>query len=127
MHRTVVIRVGPVAQVRRELKEDLAGIVRGARVRHRREIWFPSLAQLASVLTERRLELVRLIHRARPRSVAHLARLAGRSTKPVEADLRALEKVGLVKLVPAGTVRRPVAEYDRIQLWGDIAIARAAA
>lgn len=127
MSRTVVLRIGSVAQARRELKEDLETIVSGERVRHRREIWFTSLAQLASVLTERRLELLRLIHRKHPRSVAHLARFARRGARSTEADLRALAQLGLVQLVSAGAVQRPVAGYDRIHLAADIAIARAAA
>ncbi len=127
MSRTVVIRVGSIEEVRRELKEDIEVIVRGERVSHSREIWFSSLRHVASVLTERRLELLRLVHRKRPRSVTHLAHLSGRSVKAVGADVRALAEIGLVKLVATRTAQRPVASYDRIHLAGDIAIARAAA
>jgi predicted transcriptional regulator len=125
--RTVVIRVGPVEQSRRELKGELAAIVRGEPVGSRREIWFPNLAQLAAVLTESRLELLRLIHEKHPASVARLARSAGCAKKSIEADLQALADVGLVKLVVAGRLVRPLAQYDRIQLAGDIAVGRAAA
>jgi predicted transcriptional regulator len=127
VNRTVVIRVGSVAQARRELREDLAALVRGARVRHRREIWFASLAQAARTLTERRLELLQLICRRRPRSTADLARAVGRPVKSVEADIRVLVQLGLVKLVGTRIGERPVAQYDRIHLAGDIAVARAAA
>ena len=127
MSRTVVIRVGPVDQARRELKADLAAITRGERVRRRREIWFASLAELAAILTERRLALLRLMYQKQPRSMAQLARLADRGVKGVEADVRALAQTGLVKLVATRTGQRPVAGFDRIHLAGDIALARAAA
>ncbi|OGT26977.1 MAG: hypothetical protein A2Z17_03990 [Gammaproteobacteria bacterium RBG_16_66_13] len=127
MSRTVVIRIGPAEQARRELRESLVAMLAGERVPRRREIWFPSLQHLASVLTERRLELLRLIHRRRPRSVAQLARLAKRGARAVEGDLRVLAEAGLVKVVATGTTKRPVAGYDRIRLAGNIPIARAAA
>jgi predicted transcriptional regulator len=125
--RTVVIRVGSVEQARRELKAALTAIVEGERVHQRREIWFATLGQLASVLSERRLEVLRLVHRKRPRSLGQLARLAGRRAEPVRADVRALAEAGLVKLVGVGAAQRPVAAYDRIHLAGDIALARDAA
>lgn len=127
MKRTVVIRVGPVEQSRRELKGELAAIMRGEPVGSRREIWFPNLTQLAAVLTERRLELLRLIHEKHPASIARLARSAGRAMKSIDADLQALADVGLVKLVVVGKLVRPLAQYDRIHLAGDIALGRAAA
>jgi predicted transcriptional regulator len=126
VNRTVVIRVGPAEQARRELKEDLAAITAGDRLKERREIWFPSLAQLASVLTEGRLALLQLIHEKHPASVARLARLAGRSEKSTAADLQTLADVGLLKLVSARGGQRPVARYDRIHLAGDITLGRAA-
>lgn len=127
MNRTVVIRIGPAEEPRRELKADLAAMMAGEQVRRRREIWFPSLEQLASVLTNKRLELLRLIHRRRPQSVMQLARLAKRGVRAVECDLRILARAGLVKVIETGTTKRPVAGYDRIHLAGDIPIARAAA
>ena len=127
MSRTVVLRVGSAEQSRKELSDALATIGRGEPLVRVREIWFSSLGQLAATLTERRLELLRLIRRKRPKSVGDLARLAGRGTRAIETDLQALALAGLVKLVTTGKVKRPVAGYDRIHLAGDITIARAAA
>jgi len=125
--RTVVIRVGTAEQVRRELQQHWGALQRGERTHQPREIWFSSIAQLATVLTEKRLELLRLIRRRRPRSVSHLASLAQRAVKAVERDVQALERAALVRLVGSGKTRRPVASCDRIHLAGDIDIARAAA
>ncbi len=127
MGRTVVIRVGPVEQARRELREDLSALERGARVHRRREIWFANLNDAAKALSERRLMLLRLLCQKRPQSEADLARLAGRSVRGVGIDLRALVRVGLVEMITNGKHPRPVAVYDRIQLAADIALMRAAA
>ena len=127
MSRTVVIRVGPVEQARREFKEDVATLERGGRVRRQREIWFANLNDAAKALSERRLALLRLLCQKRPRSEADLARLAGRSLRSVVTDLRALARVGLVEIVANGRHQRPVAAYDRIHLAGDIPLVRVAA
>ena len=126
MNRTVVIRGGPAEQARRELKADLAAITAGDRLKARREIWFPSLAQLAAVLTEERLELLQVVHDRRPASIARLAQLAGRSQESTAADLQTLAGVGLIELVSARGGQRPVARYDSIHLAGDITLGRAA-
>ena len=76
MSRTVVIRVGPVEQARREFKEDVATLERGGRVRRQREIWFANLHDAAKALSERRLALLRLLCQKRPRSEADLAQRA---------------------------------------------------
>jgi predicted transcriptional regulator len=125
--RTIVIRVGTAEQARKELKGTLTGIVRGTWVKQRREIWFPSLARAAAILSEQRLVLLRIIAQRRPRSIPEIARLAGRPAKDVQSDLRVLTGAGLVDLVGTGAKQRPVAAFDRLQLAGDIDIARAAA
>jgi predicted transcriptional regulator len=106
---------------------DVLAITRGQRVRHRREIWFASLAQAASTLNERRLHLLSLVSRDKPRSVADLARLARRPIKGVETDVRLLADLGLLQLAPEGTRQRPVATFERIHLSGDIPLLASAA
>jgi predicted transcriptional regulator len=125
--RTIVIRVGPVEQARRELVEDLDAVTQRSRVRWRREIWFASLAAAAATLTDRRLALLQVICEKRPRSTAQLAQLIRRGQSAVNADVRVLVRLGLVEVVREGSRQRPVARFDRIQLAGDLTIARAAA
>jgi predicted transcriptional regulator len=125
--RTIVIRVRPVEQARRELVDDLDAITRRSRVRRRREIWFASLAAAAAALTDRRLALLQIICEKRPRSTAQLAQLTRRGQRGVDADVGVLVRLGLVELIGEGARQRPVARFDRIQLAGDLTIARVAA
>jgi hypothetical protein len=78
-------------------------------------------------LAERRVVLLQIFSQRGTRSTAELTRLAGRPAKEVQSDLRVLVGTGLVELVGTGAEQRPVAAFDRLQLAGDIDIARAAA
>ncbi len=71
-------------------------------------LYFTSLEELRQVLTERRVELLRLIHKKRPGSIKALANLAGRDLKNVNADVHLLARLGFLELAEekAGPKRR---------------------
>ena len=61
-------------------------------------LYFTSLEELRQVLTDKRLELLRLIHQKRPRSIKELATLAKRDFKNVSEDVHLLARLGLLDL-----------------------------
>jgi predicted transcriptional regulator len=63
---------------------------------------FESWEGLARVLTPRRLELLRHLHRHAAPTIAELARALGRDYKRVHADVEALAAAGLIDRTPAG-------------------------
>jgi predicted transcriptional regulator len=63
---------------------------------------FESWAGLTSVLTPKRLELLRHLRRRPAVSIAELARALGRDYKRVHADVEALAAAGLIDRTPAG-------------------------
>ena len=63
---------------------------------------FESWAGLVSVLTPRRLELLRHLHRRPAATIAELARALRRDYKRVHADVEALVKAGLIDRTPTG-------------------------
>jgi predicted transcriptional regulator len=63
---------------------------------------FESWAGLASVLTPRRLELLRHLRRHPAVSIAELARALGRDYKRVHVDVEALAAAGLIDRTAAG-------------------------
>lgn len=71
-------------------------------------LYFTSLEELRQVLTDRRLELLRLIHKERPESIKALATLTGRDLKNVNADVHLLSRLGFLDLAEekAGPQRR---------------------
>jgi predicted transcriptional regulator len=60
-------------------------------------LYFQSLETLLSVLTTRRLELLKVLHESGPSSVRALAKKLNRDYKNVHQDVALLEKVGLIQ------------------------------
>ena len=83
-----------------------------------RHVGFASFAQFAGIMTPRRLELLRHVHREPARSVRALAQSLGRDYRRVHEDVEALVGAGL--LDRDGTALR--AEYDTVRLESRIAL-----
>ena len=75
-----------------------------------RHVAFESWDALARVLTGKRMELLRYVHRHTVTSVRALAKALGRDYSNVHADVQALKAAGLLD-VTDGRLR---AEYDAI-------------
>jgi predicted transcriptional regulator len=73
-------------------------------------LYFQSLETLLSVLTTRRLELLKVLHESGPSSVRALAKRLNRDYKNVHQDTALLEKIGLI-LRKDGKVNAP---WERI-------------
>lgn len=70
-------------------------------------IYFPDLATLLSVLTPRRLEMLKTLHSTGPLSVRALSKKLGRDYKNVHGDAKLLERLGLVNRDDEGHVQVP--------------------
>ena len=86
-------------------------VERGEKVAPQDNITFVTWSALASVMTDKRHELLRHLHDHPTPSVRALARALGRDYKRVYEDVQALRAVGLVD-IDGGTLR---ADYDEIQ------------
>jgi predicted transcriptional regulator len=78
---------------------------------HERHVAFESWDALARVLTGKRMELLRYVHRHNLTSIRALAKALGRDYSNVHADVRALSAAGLLDATEGG-VR---ADYDAIE------------
>ena len=78
---------------------------------HERHLAFESWDALVRVLTGRRVELLRYVHRHDVTSVRALAKALGRDYSNVHADVQALTAAGLLDATDGG-VR---ADYDAIE------------
>jgi predicted transcriptional regulator len=78
---------------------------------HERHLAFESWDALARVLTGKRMELLRYVHRHKVASVRALAKALGRDYSNVHADVQALTEAGLLDATGGG-VR---ADYDAIE------------
>ena len=79
---------------------------------------FVSLEAMLSVLTPRRMELLRLIRELEPDSIYELAKAAKRDLKNVQDDVALLARIELVSLGRPKTRRKrvvPRVDYDQLQ------------
>ncbi len=84
---------------------------RGEMVTPETHVTFESWAGLAAVLSPKRVELLRHVHRTPTSSVAELARALDRDYKRVREDVAALAAAGLIDR-QSGNIR---ADYAEIQ------------
>jgi predicted transcriptional regulator len=98
--RKIHIVVKPWKEMWEEEKQVARRLDRGERTPQWAQdtLYFTSLEELRQVLTDRRIKLLRLIHKERPESIKALATLAGRDFKNVNADVHLLARLGLLDL-----------------------------
>jgi predicted transcriptional regulator len=101
---------GSFADSKRRILEAVARDERGETV-GTDHVTFSSWDALARVMTTKRFEALRHLHRNPERSIAALARSLGRDYKRVHEDVEALAEVGLISRDETGLR----AEYDEIR------------
>lgn len=83
-------------------------------------IYFESLGAVRKILTDKRLEVWRVIRDQKPESITHLSQLLGRGFRSVHRDVVLLKDLGLIKLIEGpgsrGNVQRLVSMYDELVL-----------
>ena len=91
----------------------------GKRVKLEKGIYFDSIDDMRSVLTNNRLLILKAIRKHRPKSVYELAKHLRRDLKNVNQDLRLLLDIGLVTLEATEIDRKrliPQVDYKKIVL-----------
>lgn len=70
----------------------------GVKVVPAKGVFFTSLEAVRALLTDRRLALLHQVREHSPKSISHLAKIAGRDFKNVHADVMLLKHYGLIQL-----------------------------
>ena len=102
-----------------EMKARTLAIARGELKPQQGEptVWFTSVESVAKILSRRNQELLDLISKQKPESLAQLEELSGRAKSNLSRTLRTMERYGLVELVNGDNGRIvPKVRYDRITL-----------
>lgn len=92
------------------------GELTGANAEH--HVSFENFTTFVSVMTPKRLALLRHVHREPPRSIRALAIALGRDYRRVHDDVEALSQAGLLERGPDGLR----AEYDVVHIETSIAL-----
>lgn len=101
---------GTLEDMKRRVVDAVERAKRGEAVREE-HVTFESWEALASVMTTKRFEMLRHLHRNPEASVASLARSLKRDYKRVHEDVEALSDAGLIERTDQGLR----AEYDEIR------------
>ncbi|MBI3535886.1 MAG: hypothetical protein HY072_10430 [Deltaproteobacteria bacterium] len=82
--------------------------------------YFESLAAVRSILTQKRLELWRIIRDQKPNSISALAKTVDREFRGVHRDLLLLKNIGLVSFKKSkgkhGDIQAPISLVDELLL-----------
>lgn len=82
--------------------------------------FFESLDAIRSVLTDKRLQLWRVIRDRKPQSISALAKMVSRGFRGVHRDLKLLETLGIVSLKKSkgsrGDLQHPISLADKLVL-----------
>ena len=103
----------------RDFAETWKSVESGKRVRKEEGIYFESIDDMRSVLTNNRLAILRAIRENKPKSVYELSKILGRNLKNVNQDLKLLAEIGLVTLEATKKDRKritPHVDYTKITL-----------
>jgi predicted transcriptional regulator len=75
------------------------------------KIWFPSMKSLAETLSDKNMELIKIIAEQKPSSIAALSQKTGRASSNLSRTLNRLAMFGFVTLQKQpGNVVRPIAK-----------------
>ena len=118
--KKIKINLKSLEDVGKETTKVMRAVESGESVSPKRhEIVFSDFAALKGFLTPKRLELIRLIRRHAPNSIAQLARLAKRDFARVYQDLKLLSEAGIIEIPKGlkGEKAKPgVAEEIRLEI-----------
>jgi predicted transcriptional regulator len=82
-------------------------------------IYFPSLKAAGEILSEKNLELLRVIATRKPGSISELAPMVHRAQPNLTRTLRKMEQYGLIEMVAEGKAVRPVAKAKNVHVEAD--------
>ncbi len=103
----------------RDFAETWKKLEAGKKVKKEEGIYFNSIDTMRAVLTNKRLQILKVIREQKPSSVYELAKILGRDLKNVNQDLKLLSDVGLVTLEKTETDKKrviPHVDYAKILL-----------
>jgi predicted transcriptional regulator len=81
------------------------------------KIWFPSMKSLAETLSDKNMELIKIIAEQKPDSIAALSQQTGRASSNLSRTLNRLAIFGFVTLQKRpGNVVRPIANATKYNI-----------
>ena len=117
--KNIKIGVSNTQQILDNFVETGEAIERGESPEKSEGVYFESIDTLESILTDKRLTLLRTIKEKKPQSIYELAKILHRDTKNVSNDVFKLSELGFITLTKSQKGRArvsPTVNYDKIVL-----------
>jgi len=114
--RTLQVRVGETNRTRQQAREKIAALERDEEVEDMLVLNLPNYGELARLMREKNLELLRALAQHSPESIRAAAELVDRDYKEVHRNLGELETLGVVEFEDAGRSKRPVVHFDELEI-----------
>lgn len=115
--RKIAVHIGSLDDMGRRFVDAWKGAETGGELA-KEHVTFLGLDSFMAAMSPKRLDLMRHLHRAGPRSVRRLSQDLGRDYKSVHGEIARLIDVGLVERTASGEV---AVEWDRIVTELDLA------
>lgn len=111
-----VLKIG-IATVQEQRARSLA-IAAGERQRSADEpnVWFPSVAAMARVLSDENMALLKAVREQQPDSMDTLAKVVGKHAPNVSRSLHAMAEFGLVTFIKNGRSVVPQATFEHLSV-----------
>jgi predicted transcriptional regulator len=106
--RELEVLDGALERAASEVAAAWKGAEAGRTVEPTDKLYFADWAALCAVLTPKRYELLRHLHRTPADSIRALARALDRDVKRVHEDVVALAELGLIERDPSGRLTMPL-------------------
>ena len=117
--KNVVIEMRSVKSVLHEAGQIMERLRKGEKVEPKFGVGFENVEAFRKVMTDKRMELLRVIKAKSPDSIYGLAKIVGRDLKSVNTDISVLKDMGLVSLEKEPNERRrvrPVVDFDKLNV-----------
>jgi predicted transcriptional regulator len=100
----------------KEAAESFEKVARGQRVKKKTAVYFSNITDLRKALTEKRLELLKIVKDRKPSSIYELARMVDRDVKNVIQDVGYLQEIGMIDVAETQDKKVPTVNYDVLSL-----------
>jgi predicted transcriptional regulator len=112
--KRIQIGIKSLDETLKEAGEVFEQAATGKAVKRRSAVYFSTITEMRRVLTEKRLELIKVIKDRKPSSVYELAKFVHRDLKNVLQDLAYLKQLGLVEVTETADKKVPAVHFDKI-------------
>ena len=117
--KIIKVDISDTRKVLGKFASTLERAMKGKKVKSHAGISFESIDGLRNLLTNKRLELISVVKRKKPKSIYELSKMLKRDLKSVNIDLKILKNNDFIEFKKVNEGRKrliPIVEFDKIDI-----------